>query len=367
MDLIELAKEIGLDPKRTSSRDGGEYHCACPNPNCDADDNGFAIWPNSEADKCVGHYWCRKCGVKGDAIQFCRDYLGLEWKDACARLNVAAGEFQSVYANIVKKPQKTAKVAKEPSVLWQQKAAFFVDLCHDKLLKTPKALEMLYARGFNNETIKRFKLGYNPIDLWEQYPEWGLEPEVKPDGKLRKLWLAQGWVIPWIDSKGNILKIKTRYEKYESELEKYERDVAAQGKPNWKPQKYIIVKGGISCPATYGNQSLKVGILVESEFDGMLIQQFADDLCFTVATGGSTQPIDLATDHLLRQAHLILLCPDDDDGGDFLLTLQDDYRNMNLWPAPIGKSPGDALKDHGVNLYKWIMQGIPPALIKTSV
>lgn len=351
MDLIELAQEKGLQPKRTSSRGGDEYHCACPNPNCDADDNGFTIWPNAMADKCVGRYWCRKCDVKGDTIQFCRAYLGLSWEEACKRLNIAPGEFPKENKVVSKKPEAILKLAKEPPLIWQNRASAFISWCHAHLLKTPEALNKLYVRGFSEESINKFKLGYCPEDIWREYPEWGLEPEVKTDGKSRKIHLAQGLIIPWFDPTGKVLKIKVRSDDAKI-TEKF-------------PNKYTTINGSMRCPAIYGDPALRVGILVESEFDALLIQQFAGDLIFCIANGGSRQPIDFYTDHVIKKAPLILLCPDVDEGGAFLIKLQSEYRNMKLWSAPIGKSPGDALKDHGVDIREWILQGIPKPLKET--
>jgi DNA primase len=360
MDLIELAKEKGLEPKRTAAIDGGEYHCACPS--CGGTDR-FAIWPNKKREKCIGSYYCRQCNIKGDTIEFCRVFLGLTWKEACAKLDVAPGEFQSFNNGIVKKPEKTPEVAKLPCALWQEKASAFVAWCHDRLLKTPHAMDMLYARGFTDDSIRKFKLGYNPERKKRNLEEWGLSPDNTADDKLR---LHQGLIIPWLDDAEKVLKIKVRRDAYESEKIKYDADIAKGLKPEYKPSKYLYIKGGMKCPAIYGDQSLKIGIIMESEYDALLCQQFAGDFCFSIAKCGVSQPIDLYTDHLMRRASLILLCPDDDPSGtgDSMLDLLDIYKNMNHWPAPIGKSPGDALKDHGINLREWILQGIPQALKK---
>jgi hypothetical protein len=92
-------------------------------------------------------------------------------------------------------------------------------------------------------------------------------------------------------------------------------------------------------------------------------QQEAGDFCFCIATGGSTQPLDIYTDQIIRKTLLIMFCPDvDKAGAKFLERLQKNYTNGVLWPAPLGKSPGDALSEHGVNLREWILQGLPDEL-----
>ena len=96
MDLLDLAKEAGLLPIKVAQTNGGEYICACPK--CGDGGKGkksdrFHVWPNQQAKNCMGHYWCRQCGIKGDSIQFCRDLLGLNYADACSRLKVQMTTF----------------------------------------------------------------------------------------------------------------------------------------------------------------------------------------------------------------------------------------------------------------------------------
>lgn len=77
--LVEEFTSQGLHPKRVSAIHGGEYVCPCPE--CGGEDR-FHIWPNREAKNCTGVYWCRQCDCHGDAIQYCRDYLDLSFRDA---------------------------------------------------------------------------------------------------------------------------------------------------------------------------------------------------------------------------------------------------------------------------------------------
>ena len=78
MNILDLVREINLHPKRVSSTNGGEYKSECPK--CQAGTDRFCIWPN-EGDS--GRYWCRVCECNGDGIQFCRDFLGMTFQEAC--------------------------------------------------------------------------------------------------------------------------------------------------------------------------------------------------------------------------------------------------------------------------------------------
>lgn len=171
---------------------------------------------------------------------------------------------------------------------------------------------------------------------------------MKEDGSIKRLWLPHGLVIPSFSPKEEVIRVNIR------RLEWRDGD---------KLGKYIKVKGSMNAPAIYGNITKRVAIILESEFDAILIQQFAADLCFCIATGGSTQPLDLYTDHLICKASLLLICPDvDAAGAKFLQNIKESYKHSKLWPAPLGKSPGDAFKDHKVDLRQLILQGLPKAL-----
>src|SRR5947209_717167 len=129
MSLLQLANELNLIPKRVASTNGGEYHSPCPS--CGGKDR-FIIWEKQ------GRYFCRQCSLKGDAIQFCRDFMGMDYRSACARVGAETkNSFQSrSYRPSLFEPQH----AKEPSILWQNSAQKFVSESHKALFEAPEAL-----------------------------------------------------------------------------------------------------------------------------------------------------------------------------------------------------------------------------------
>lgn len=87
MNVLDLAEALNLYPKKTASTNGGEYKSKCPK--CQEGIDRFCIWPNQGK---TGRYWCRVCEANGDGIQFCRDFLGMSFQEACRKLNFTPSE-----------------------------------------------------------------------------------------------------------------------------------------------------------------------------------------------------------------------------------------------------------------------------------
>jgi hypothetical protein len=60
---------------------------------------------------------------------------------------------------------------------------------------------------------------------------------------------------------------------------------------------------------------LKIAVILESELDALLIQQFASDLVFCIALGGAQKNPDLEIHELLKSTPLILFSLDFDEAG----------------------------------------------------
>src|SRR4051812_18786121 len=72
--------------RRVAGTDGGEYAGPCPFPDCDADDDGFHVWPHAARPR----YWCRRCTRHGDTIQLLRDVHGCSYTEAVRVVGRAA-------------------------------------------------------------------------------------------------------------------------------------------------------------------------------------------------------------------------------------------------------------------------------------
>lgn len=335
MNILDLAQEIGLFPKRSALSNGGEYKSKCPK--CQEGTDRFCIWPNQGA---LGRYWCRVCEIKGDAIQFCRDFLGLSFHQACQKVNITPE--LKVFPLNIKRHAFEPRQATLAHPTWQQVAKRFTDYSHENLFKETNAINQLEKRGLTIETIKRFRLGWNPKNLFDQRERWGLGPEIKENGFPKRQWLPQGIVIPsFQDSRPTKIKIRRSDWVNEDTL-----------------PKYVEVSGSAQSPSAYGDPSKPV-IIVESELDAILIQQEASDLVCSIALGGVSKKPDVELHELLKRAPLILLSLDFDDPGKKRYSFwMRQYPNLRPWPAPYFKSPGDALEKSHINMKGWINCGL---------
>lgn len=334
MNVLDLAEALKLFPKKTASTNGGEYKSKCPK--CQEGIDRFCMWPNQGK---TGRYWCRVCEVHGDGIQFCRDFLGMSFQEACQRLN-----FTPSASNIplIKRKAFVPNIPIPVTDLWKQAAKKFIDSSHKKLMAQPEVIEYLSKRGFTLDTIQRFSLGWNPVNLFDQRERWGLPQEINENGFPRHQWLPKGVVIPFSFCSEPI-KLKIRRSDWTS----------GDALP-----KYVEVSGSTQSPSLYGDISKPV-IIVESELDAILIQQEAADLVCSIALGGVSKKPDTKTHDFLKEASLILLSLDFDDAGKkkygFWMTL---YPNLRPWPSPFCKSPGDAAQVIFMDIANWVRAGL---------
>lgn len=338
MNIFDLAQEIGLEPRKVASTRGGEYKSSCPG--CKEGEDRFCMWPHHGNG---GRYWCRICGLKGDAIQFCRDFMGLSYHEACSKLRIEPKKSRSSqgYCPFKKTPFSPQNV-KPISKKWQEAAAKFIETCHQNLINTPAALDFLLKRGFTREAIDKFQLGWNPDTLFDKRVCWGLSTEMKDNGKERVQWLPKGIVIPGFED-GIPVRIKIR-------------------RSDWvqtdKLPKYVEISGGFQRPAIYGDTQKPV-VVMESELDAILTQQFAADLCCCLALGGVGKRPDKEVHDFLKKASLILLALDYDEAGKKEYPFwMSQYPNLRPWPPTKGKSPGDSYQLHNVDLRQWVLQGL---------
>lgn len=318
MNLLELASDLGLHPKRTASTNGGEFHSPCPS--CGGKDR-FVLWPNS------GRYWCRQCGSRGDGIQFCRDFLGLSFQEACEKM-----ELDSTSPRICRpEVQRTlASTSCEPAAQWQTRADEFVRCCHQELLASSEALDYVISRGLTLATVRQFQIGWNRRDLWDSRAAWGLSAE------KNGVWIPSGMVIPSFQGRQKPQKVKIRTQR--------------------SVPKYVLVSASRKQYSVYGDTGLPI-VLVEAELDAILLQQEAGDLCCSMALGGAANRPDREM-HLLLLARPILWSLDNDQAGTAqFFWWHAHYPHLQPWRATVGKSPSEAY-ERGIRLSDWVKTGL---------
>lgn len=240
---------------------------------------------------------CPEGANSGDAISFYMRWHDVDFKTAVNELARQAGITLQPTSGALSTPSPTSPMvdspAHPPSQIWRQRAAEFVQYAQDTLWNPSgkEALCYLHAkRGLTDDTLKQFKLGYNPRDLHDQPQKWGL------DGN--PIWLPQGIVIPHL--RGEVTWFVNV------------RRPDASGAP-----KYAGPRGGVR--GLYGSNHLRglpILLLVEGEFDALLAWHSAGDMCDVATLGGARHRLDAHDAALLAPAWVILAALDNDAAAD---------------------------------------------------
>ena len=333
--VLDLLQQDHMTPKHAAGTHGGEYHSPCPV--CGGNDR-FQTWPDRSDGKKTSWY-CRQCDKGGDDIEYLKHVRKMSYVEACEFLGQQPRSKPSFTAVRQKKELLTRTVS-EPNDLWKKKAEAFVAWSEKQLFANRDAPVWHRLQGLKDETIKHFRLGWNPQKYHRERVDWGLEEKLNDWGKPRKLALYSGLIIPNIVD-GYITQIKIRTS-----------DIQAR-----KAGAYIKLRPGEPClvPCT-GD----VFVVVESDLDAMLLWQEVRDLVGIVSLGSLAAP-DETTTNLLRKAKGILLSLDTDEAGAKKAwnSWLESFPNAIRWPIPkkYGKDPGEA-HENGLNLKAWVKIGV---------
>jgi len=273
-DLLALVEQ-DLGPGKRSGR---WYAWRCPFHDGKRSDD-FQVTPDT------GRYFCFGCGCSGDALSWLHEYRRLNWKDIFS-LGDSSEPAPARPRPALPDPESEGPPASE----WQAEGQELVKDCEAFLWEPAgaKVLAWLHGRGLRDETIKRYRLGYNPDELYASPELWGLT------GK--KIWMPRGVVIPAIVA-GALWYIKIR-------------------QPAGDP-KYIQPRGGR--PALFGAANLRgaeIVLLTEGEFDCILADQELGDVVGVATLGSAQKKLDLRSwGAYLLPARAILAAYDLDPAG----------------------------------------------------
>ncbi|HOG08096.1 MAG TPA: CHC2 zinc finger domain-containing protein [Syntrophales bacterium] len=332
MNILDLIAADGGTLRKVATTHGGEYAGSCPW--CGGRDR-FRVWPGT------GRFWCRGCGKAGDSIEWLRKRRGLTFAEACRTLGREPGPRKE-------QPRTapaawTPKEATAPGALWQTKARVFLDGAVDHLWSAegePIRAWLRTEKGLHDATIRAAGLGLNLADKSEPRAAWGLEIQHKEDGTEKMQWLPGGLVIPLIVG-GAVHRLRIR------------RSNPGDG------ARYVVASGSSSSPTTW-NMDRAAAVIVESELDGLLLNQEAGDLSGVVALGTATAKPDTATHAALKAAAVVLVALDSDEAGARAAWRfwPDTYgTKARRWPTVQGKD-ASAARLNGLDLRAWVVAGL---------
>ena len=333
MDLLDLAREIGLAPKRIASTNGGEYHSSCPS--CGGNDR-FIIHPSAMAKRCDGRFFCRQCEARGDAIQFCMDFLGKDFLSALEYLGLPAPDRIPRDSIPDWRKEPSPKVLELPNASWLARAEEIVQIGEHYLCKTPEKLAWLAGRGLPAEVAKKFRLGYLPQQVSDDRTAWGLDSTDK-DGEPKKLFLPVGIVIPSIDG-GKVVRLRIRTEQWNI--------------------RYYAISGSMAGYHVVGSFKAPVLAVVESELDAIALHAAAPEVLCAVAAGSNMANPDNVVDYYAKKAKHLFICHDNDDAGLAMLRKWESaYPHAVPLPTPVGKDVGEAIQQ-GFDIADWILKSV---------
>lgn len=251
-----------------------EYHSNCPF--CPGSRDSFIMQPELGR---ASHAIRSGCGWTGDGIDFLVDYCHMERWQAIEELGLEHVSFYTA------KPVPKRGKYDPPSQKWQETANMFLERAVRYLWgsspKAQEALAYLRSRGLTDETIRRKRYGYCPLqgDRWYGtdpkeggLEHWGLKPEDVPE-KIRErgtVLIPPGIIIPWYEGEA-LWKVAVRRLDEPDPNRRY-RDIAG------------------SAHGLYNIDSVHSGkpcMLVEAEFCAASVSQAAGDLVSVVATGSA--------------------------------------------------------------------------------
>ncbi len=183
-------------------RKGREYMACCPFHN--------EKTPSFTVNEAKGFYHCFGCGAHGDIIKFEMEANGLSFIDAVEKLAHKVGMQLPKFSHESK--EEAEKKASAYDIM-EMAAKFF-----EKMLRLPigrEGLDYLYARGFDDAIITKFRLGFAPGNngLKAQLSSHGVsDKEMEelglltiPENKHPHDFFRNRVMIPIVDKRGRVI------------------------------------------------------------------------------------------------------------------------------------------------------------------
>jgi DNA primase catalytic core len=162
-DLAALVRSRGVELERHGSKD---LVGKCPF-HADTDKPNFIVSPEK------GLFHCMACGAAGNAIQFVQKFDGVSFRHAyellaAGRPAFAAPPTAAARVGTVRRLDCPLDAGAEDAALMERVVAYY----HERLMKTPAALDYLKGRGLcHEEALKTFRIGFADRTLGLRIPE----------------------------------------------------------------------------------------------------------------------------------------------------------------------------------------------------
>jgi DNA polymerase-1 len=309
---------------------------ASPCPNCGGDDR-FVFKPGDPK----GPWFCRGCGLRGDAIDFLRTFEGMAFAEARA---LVVGEAASL-------PDREYRATSVDRDLWQSTVAPFVARAQRYLDRAASAREyVLTERGIRPDTAAALGIGFVPQPFLFKRTELGLDRNA-PGPEYRDVCFPAGIVVP-IREGGELVGVQVRRVHAET----------GQGR-------YYTLAGSMLRPLVCPGASEETVIIVESFLCAALVWQETAGRCAVAGIGsaGARQLGDAAS--LITAADLVLVALDTDvAGAENAHAHWGGLPNARRWPIPstFGKDPTDACR-RGLDLDAWVRAAFEPGDCETAL
>jgi DNA primase len=190
--IDQMAAVAWVKPVRSH---GETVYKGGPCPFCHQGTDRFAVFQTGEKP----HFYCgihgNGCGAHGDVIRFVQLFRGYtsasQALDELQEMGFQVGDKRTVPSYRLR-PERGM-----PGPTWQEQGNALVHAAQRYLWSSvgSTAREYLRKRGFTDETIKRFHLGYWPQWTVYAFTDWGLEGE-------GTFWMRPSIIIPCYEKEG---------------------------------------------------------------------------------------------------------------------------------------------------------------------
>ncbi len=295
-----------------------------------------------------GTFHCFGCGKHGDIFTFLQEMEGIEFKDALQRLAERAG------VRLKHVPSKSNKKDLEKLYEIMEKSLSFYEL---QLKRNKEAIEYLKQRGFSDNVLHDFKIGFAP-DSWDALLNYlkslsYKEEDIEKVGLIKKGNSGKYYdrfrsriMFPIFDDSGKVVAFSGRIFNKDDEA-KYINS----------PETVLYNKSKILYGFNFAKQyarKLNFWIVVEGQAD--LLAMHAAGFKNAVALSGTA----LSDEHIKKMMRFnrnILFALDADEAGVSsiiknsakLLSLDFTVKAIKM---PFGKDPADIFKEGGKDAIK---------------